>query len=99
MERFSGEKCCNFWHNQYTQTSNKWLNAIQLAPELESSRDSILDHLHSKGFKCRPIWDLISDLPHLKGFPSMPLKNARQLVSNTINLPSSPFLVGANYAR
>ena len=99
MARFSVEECCYFWQNQYTDTSNKWLNAIQLTPELESSRDSIIDHLHSQGLKCRPIWDLISNLPHLRGFPSMPLGNARQLVANTINLPSSPFLIGANYAR
>ena len=68
--------------------SNNWLNAIVLSSADMDMRDAILKATNDAGYGCRPIWDLLSDLPHFQSCPAMPLVNAKRLVASVINLPS-----------
>lgn len=74
------------------QTSNAWLNAIKLNDQYAYARDEILTQLIDRGLGCRPIWKLLSDLPHFGMSPRMELSVAPALQRQVINLPSSPFL-------
>lgn len=76
-------------HNFY----NNWLNSIKLKVSDANLRDIILARLNKIGYECRPIWELMSSLPHFKGNPTMDLTNAINIQSRIINIPSSPNLV------
>lgn len=87
------ENCRNRNHFSFFECpegsrSNNWLNAIKLASPDLKLRDLILEATNAAGYGCRPIWDLLCDLPHFKTCPSMHLQNARQLVESLINMPS-----------
>ncbi len=71
---------------------NHWLNAIQLDESLSQHRDAILHGLNERGYGCRPVWNLLFELPHFKDCPSMPLDQAADLVNRLINIPSSAML-------
>jgi len=74
-------------------TSNYWLNAIMLHPELASERDAVLGRTHEDGLLTRPVWRLMSGLPMYTKCPHMDLPNAERIEACLINLPSSPSLV------
>ena len=76
--------------------SNNWLNAIKLASPDLKLRNLILEATNAAGYGCRPIWDLLCDLPHFKTCPSMPLQNARLLVESLINIPSGAGILRGN---
>jgi perosamine synthetase len=76
--------------------SNNWLNAIKLASPDLKLRDLILEATNAAGYGCRPIWDLLCDLPHFKTCSSMPLQNARLLVESLINVPSGAGILRGN---
>ena len=71
---------------------NHWLNAIQLDKPLSQHRDAILHGLNERGFGCRPVWNLLSELPHFRDSPSMSLDQATDLANRLINIPSSAVL-------
>ena len=73
--------------------SNHWLNAILLNENLASLKNDILHLLNDAGFGCRPVWNLLSDLPYFKHFPKMPLTQSTSLASRIINIPSSAQLL------
>jgi perosamine synthetase len=73
--------------------SNYWLQAIILEPKFSQLRNQILDRTNEVGISTRPVWDLLTSLEHLKGFPSMDVTGAEVVASSLINLPSSPQLV------
>jgi perosamine synthetase len=77
-------------------SSNYWLNAILLHPELAkdyANRDALLEAVNSAGFMARPAWTLMHRLPMYTGCPRMDLSIAESLERRIVNLPSSVSLV------
>jgi perosamine synthetase len=91
----------NFQHTEYVDFItgqnhsfyNNWLNSIKLKTSDSNLRDIILFQLNNIGYECRPIWALMSSLPHFKKNPTMDLTNAINIQSTIINIPSSPNLI------
>ena len=73
--------------------SNHWLNAILLNKNLASLKNDILHLLNDVGFGCRPVWNLLSDLPYFRHYPKMPLTQSTSLANRIINIPSSAQLL------
>jgi len=67
--------------------SNYWLNAILLS-DLEE-RNLFLELANANGVMCRPIWNLLSDLPMYKACQTDGLDSARWLWERVVNIPSS----------
>ena len=78
-----------FFVGEEIALSNNWLNAIKLNDEYLTTRNEVLDGLNKIGFGCRPVWNLLCDLPHFVDCPAMELHTARNLQSRLINIPSS----------
>lgn len=76
---------------QHTQ-SNYWLNALLLERDDPACRDRLLELLHERGIKARPLWTLMHHLPMYSACPRMDLSCAENLERRIINLPSSPGL-------
>lgn len=77
-------------------SSNYWLNAILLKPELARdcvNRDAILAAMNSAGFMARPAWSLMHRLPMFASCPRMDLSIAESLECRIVSLPSSASLV------
>jgi len=72
---------------------NNWLNFIKLKVSDTTLRDIILSGLNNIGYECRPIWSLMSSLPHFQKNPTMDLRNVINLQSTIINIPSSSNLI------
>lgn len=73
--------------------SNYWLNIILLKKPNLILRNTILSKAIENGFKCRPVWTLLTKLPMYKKNPSMNIKIAKQLEKQIICLPSSSHLI------
>lgn len=69
--------------------SNYWLNILLLAPDQKKYRDEVLTVCNQLGFGLRPAWELMHKLPMFKTCPKMDLRNAEDIASRLINLPSS----------
>jgi len=67
--------------------SNYWLNAI-LFTNLEQ-RNLFLEYSNENGVMCRPIWNLLPDLPMYKKCQTDSLDSARWLWERVVNIPSS----------
>ena len=67
--------------------SNYWLNTIVLKDRIE--RDAFLEHAHSNGVACRPLWCLMSNLTMYKHCQTDDLMNAKWLEDRVVNIPSS----------
>jgi aminotransferase in exopolysaccharide biosynthesis len=65
---------------------NYWLNTIQFNDFEE--RTEFLDYANAKGVLCRPIWKLLSDLPHFQDSISTSLKNSQDFYETLVSLPS-----------
>ena len=74
--------------------SNYWLNIVLIKHKNLKIRNSILSKAIENGYKCRPVWTLLTKLPMYKNNPSMNIKIAKQLEKQIICLPSSPGLSG-----
>lgn len=77
-------------------SSNYWLNAILLQPEIANdcvNRDALLAALNTVGFMARPAWSLMHHLPMYSDCPRMDLHVAESLERRIVNLPSSVSLV------
>ena len=72
---------------------NHWLNAIHIRDSNVALRDMVISGLNDHGIGCRPIWDLLFELPHLNNYPRADTPVAAQLQTSIINIPSSAFLV------
>ena len=53
----------------------------------------ILSKAIENGFKCRPVWTLLTKLPMYRNNPSMNIMIAKQLEKQIICLPSSSHLI------
>ena len=73
---------------------NHWLNAIHIRDSNVALRDMVISGLNDHGIGCRPIWDLLFELPHLNDYPRANTPVAAHLQASIINIPSSAFLAG-----
>ena len=69
--------------------SNNWLITIILKKKNKKLLEKILKTTNKKGFNTRPVWQLLSQVPHLKKYPKMDLSNSINLSETIICLPSS----------
>ena len=76
-------------------TSNYWLNALLLDPDVAQARDAVLGATNDNGFMTRPAWTPMHELPMYADCPKMDLSVAEDLARRLINIPSSPGLAGA----
>ena len=72
--------------------SNYWLQTLILNKDSLSSRNKILNFLNNKGFKVRPVWDLLNKNKPYSKCQKMDLSVAQGLEKKLINLPSSSIL-------
>lgn len=91
---FRESKASKFYEGPSDSLSNNWLNTILLNEEFIQFRNVTLSDLKSYGITCRPVWTLLSDLPHFSSCPSMEIKASKKIASRIINIPSSAFLIG-----
>lgn len=71
---------------------NYWLISALLDKNICNQKNKILRIFNENGIHCRPIWQLLHKMKHLKNFPCMELKNAEVLEKQIISLPSSAHL-------
>lgn len=70
--------------------SNYWLQTIILNEELKNYKNKILNLFNQNNLQTRPLWQLLSDMKHLKYCPRMKIKTSKQIFNQVINLPSNP---------
>ena len=68
---------------------NNWLITIILKKKNKNLLNKILKTTNKKGFNTRPVWQLLSQVPHLKKYPKMDLSNSINLSEAIVCLPSS----------
>ena len=70
-------------------TSNYWLQAFALNPNLAAGRNAFLDRFLDAGVPVRPMWRPLNGLAPYQHSPSAPTPVAEDLYSRVICLPSS----------
>ena len=96
---FAASRHFEFLENPEWQEPNNWLIAIRLKHPDEATLDRVLDESHSYGIRCRPVWDLLPLQVPYKQNPSAKLRNAIDIRSSVLCLPSSPKIVLGSGAR
>ena len=84
---FFEESNYHFWEEDTLSRSNYWLNAVTF--DSNEHRDQFLDYTNNNNIMTRPIWDILSTLPHLKKYQNDGLKTAKKIQNLTVNIPSS----------
>lgn len=79
--------------------SNFWLNAIRLSGAAIELRDDMLRSAHEQGMFLRPLWSPIHHFPMYLNCPRMDLPITEELTKSIIQLPSSPSLYRAVFAK
>jgi perosamine synthetase len=69
--------------------SNYWLNTIVVGEPQKGWRDDVLGELNDAGYRARPVWTLMHELPMYRACPRMTLALAEQMEARIINLPST----------
>ena len=70
--------------------SNYWLQTIILNLDIKKYKNRILKLFNDNDFQSRPLWQLLSDMSHLKNCPRMKIITSKRLFNQIINLPSNP---------
>lgn len=86
-KEFFNKKGIHFLTEPESARSNYWLNAIFLSNRKE--RDLFLEETNSKNVMCRPVWELMADLPMYKDCQTTDLSTARSISDRLVNIPSS----------
>ena len=68
---------------------NNWLITIILKKKNKNLLNKILKTTNKNGFNTRPVWQMLSQVPHLKKYPKMDLSNSINLSKAIVCLPSS----------
>ena len=68
---------------------NNWLITILLKKKNKNLLNKIFKTTNKNGFNTRPVWQLLSQVPHLKRYPKMDLSNSINLSKAIVCLPSS----------
>jgi perosamine synthetase len=95
-EALEGVAGIGFLREPVFASSNYWLNAVLLHPEIANdcvNRDALLAAFNASGFMARPAWSLMHHLPMYSDCPRMDLPVAESLERRIVNLPSSVSLV------
>ena len=92
FKNFENFKTLDFFLGPKECQPNFWLNSVVLKQEYIKFQNQIIEGLNSKGFGCRPIWEILHYLPPYIKSPSMKLINAEKLQKSFITIPSSAFL-------
>lgn len=71
-------------------TSNYWLCAVRLDESSIELRNELLRAAAADGLQCRPVWNLLNELPMYEECEHGELTTARLLRDTVICLPSSP---------
>lgn len=85
-EKFFSSTRYEFVKEREGTISNHWLNAIKMKDR--SERDAFLKEANDAGIGCRPVWELMSEVPMYFHCYRDELKNARELADRLVNLPS-----------
>jgi len=78
--------------------SNYWLNTLILDKPDIGLRDQLLAALNEAGLQSRPIWRPMHQLAMFKDCPRMSLDVTEDLARRTVNVPSSPGIIGSEAA-
>ncbi len=92
-EAFAGLGGVRFVDEPSWGTSNFWLNALYLDPPYAARRPQLLRALDDAGYRCRPFWTPLHQLPMYQSQPMAPLPVTEDLAVRGFNLPSSAGLV------
>lgn len=92
-EAFAGLAGVRFVDEPSWGTSNFWLNALYLDPPYADRRPQLLTALDDTGYRCRPFWTPLHQLPMYRNQPVAPLPVAEDLALRGFNLPSSAGLI------
>lgn len=87
-----------FFVEQPHVSSNYWLNALILEEDNLALREALLTATNAQGIMTRPVWNLLHHLPMYVNCPRADLSCAESLSRRIINIPSSPHLVGRDWA-
>ena len=78
----------NLFKETVNNTSNYWLNAIQLNLN-KVEVENILTILNKEGIKCRKIWKIMTEIKHYKQNNNFyNLENSMEISDKVINIPS-----------
>jgi perosamine synthetase len=72
--------------------SNYWLQTIRLNSNNKMYKNKLLKLFNNNYFQSRPLWQLLSDMSHLKNCPRMQIITSKKLFNQIINLPSNPII-------
>jgi perosamine synthetase len=89
---FAGLDGLSFVSEPAGTTSNYWLCSVVLDEGRESQRDELLQVSNDAGIQCRPLWELLSDLPMYANNSRGDLSVARSVQQRVLSIPSSPVL-------
>jgi perosamine synthetase len=92
-EAFAGLGGVRFVDEPSWGKSNFWLNALCLDPPYAARRPQLLAALDDAGYRCRPFWTPLHQLPMYQGLPMAPLPVTEDLAERGFNLPSSAGLI------
>jgi len=92
QKAFAGVEGLSFLEEPAGTTSNYWLCSVALDEGREHERDEFLRVTNDAGIQCRPLWELLSDLPMYQTNPHGDLTTAHSLQRRVISMPSSPKL-------
>ncbi len=92
-EAFAGLGGVRFVDEPSWGKSNFWLNALYLDPPYAARRPQLLAALDDAGYRCRPFWTPLHQLPMYQGLPMAPLPVTEDLAERGFNLPSSAGLI------
>jgi len=88
---FQDSEFFDFLPNPPGQKPNNWLSAVRLKDK-NVNLDTVLNLVNSRGIRCRPMWDLLSDQAPYKLNQRTALTNAENIRNSIITIPSSPKL-------
>ena len=88
-EALKNAKFLKFVSEPRGTTSNYWLNTVRLVIPNLQTRNELLTGARSRGYLCRPAWNLLHQLPMYEQSPRAELPVAQLLVDSLINVPSS----------
>ena len=91
-----GFGCYKIFKEPKNCKSNYWLQTLVLKKSDIHLRNEILKFTNHKGYKTRPVWNLLNNNLPYKQCPKMDLSCSTELEKKLINLPSSVILLKEN---
>ncbi len=86
-EQFFNNRECTFFREPEFSRSNYWLNSLLLTDKMQ--RNHFLAESNRAGIMCRPVWNLLNQLPMYTTCQTDNLENALDLAGRLVNIPSS----------